>query len=309
LTATCGECHPEVAREVAQSVHGQALAKGRREPPSCLDCHAEHQIQALKTQSSLRISEEVCSRSHASERMNTKYNLPRDRVRAFFESYHGLAIQLGSTRAANCASCHGVQTILPSKDPRSSIHKDNLQQTCGRCHVGATANFVAGRVHFDDTAADDIVSRVNRWVRRLYVGLIPGVVGAMAVHNGLAWRKKVLASFRSPDRTRLRMDRSQRLQQLVLLTSFILLAVTGFVLAYPHSWFAILLGSDEGFRRWRHRLAGVVLLAVGVYHGFYVVATQEERRLLPDLTPVARPARRPRQLALLIKPGPAQAAF
>ena len=36
---------------------------------------------------------------------------------------------------ANCASCHGFHNIFPSSDVRSSVNADNLNQTCGRCHV------------------------------------------------------------------------------------------------------------------------------------------------------------------------------
>ena len=100
-----------------------------------------------------KISADVCSDCHASERLNTKYNLPPDRVKTFFESYHGLAAQYGSTLAANCASCHGVHNILPSTDPRSSIYKTNLVATCGKCHPGATENFAQSKVHVDAAAA------------------------------------------------------------------------------------------------------------------------------------------------------------
>src|SRR5262249_7110994 len=116
LAKTCGECHPEAADAVQASVHGQATAKGSREAPVCTDCHSEHKIEGLKG-SVARVSEQMCSKCHASERINTKYSLPSDRVQTFFESYHGLAVQYGSTRAANCASCHGVHRVLPSSDP------------------------------------------------------------------------------------------------------------------------------------------------------------------------------------------------
>jgi mono/diheme cytochrome c family protein len=107
LAQTCGGCHEQAAQDIAESVHGKALAAGKRDAPTCTDCHSEHKIVGLKGISSLKIAAEVCSNCHASERMNTKYNLPPDRVKTFFESYHGLAAQYGSTLAANCGSCHG----------------------------------------------------------------------------------------------------------------------------------------------------------------------------------------------------------
>src|SRR5208283_3039815 len=111
--------------------------------------HDEHKIRSLKGRSAMTISEDVCSRCHASERLNTKYNLPTDRVKTFFESYHGLAAQKGSTVAANCGSCHGYHKILRSTDPESTINPAHLVQTCGQCHRGASENFAQARVHVD----------------------------------------------------------------------------------------------------------------------------------------------------------------
>ena len=86
LAETCGACHDQAAKDVGESVHGKAVAAGHRDAPTCTDCHSEHKIEALKRSASLKISVEVCSRCHASERMNTKYNLPPDRVKTFFDS-------------------------------------------------------------------------------------------------------------------------------------------------------------------------------------------------------------------------------
>ncbi len=266
LAKTCGQCHEQESRDVIESVHGQALAAGRRDAPTCTDCHSEHKIQALKNSSSLTISQDICSKCHASQRLNTKYNLPADRVKTFFASYHGLASQYGSTQAANCGSCHGAHKILPSTDPRSTIYKDNLATTCGQCHPGASANFAQGKIHVDIAAAeagDNVGERINWWVRKLYLGLIFIVIGLMAVHNALIFGRKAAARARQDGRTVLRMDFSQRAQHFVLALSFIVLALTGFALKFPDSWIARLLGSDESIRRWGHRIAGVVLLLGG----------------------------------------------
>jgi len=294
LAETCGGCHAEEARDVEQSVHGKAIAAGHRDAPTCTDCHSEHRIQALTADSTLQISVEVCSRCHASERLNTKYNLPPDRVKTFFESYHGLAAQYGSTLADNCASCHGVHRILPSTDPRSTIYPANLVQTCGKCHPGASQNFAQSKVHVDAASAssasggDGIGGRINWWVRRIYLGLIVGVIGGMLVHNGLLFYKKVEAHLRATGRPVLRMSLSQRWQHALLASSFIVLALTGFALKFPESWLAHALGSSEPFRRWTHRIAGIVLLLAGAYHVVYVLSSKEGRRLLKDFLPVKK---------------------
>jgi formate dehydrogenase gamma subunit len=288
---TCGQCHPKEARDWAASVHGKAVAAGAHDAPTCTGCHDEHKIRSLKNVSAATISADVCSRCHASERLNTKYNLPSDRVSTFFESYHGLAAQYGSTVAANCASCHGFHKILPSSDTNSTINAANLVETCGKCHPGDTQNFAFGKIHVaaDGTSGgSDAGSLVNRWVRRIYLVLIFATIGAMALHNGILFLKKTAARLRATARPVLRMSTAQRWQHFLLAASFIVLAVTGFALKFPDSWLAKCLGSNEPFRRWTHRIAGILLLAVGAYHVIYILATRDGRRLVRDLFPVKK---------------------
>jgi formate dehydrogenase gamma subunit len=294
LAETCGRCHEQAAKDVEASVHGKAVAAGHRDAPTCTDCHSEHKIVGLKSSSPLKISADLCSNCHASERLNTKYNLPADRVKTFFDSYHGLAAQYGSTLAANCASCHGVHKILPSSDPNSMIYVTNLVVTCGKCHPGATENFAQSKVHVDLASATSGVGlgeKVNWWVRKVYLVLIVGTIGFMLAHNLLVFGKKMTARFRKADLSILRMDFSQRMQHMTLAASFIFLAITGFALKFPDSWIAKLLGSNEMFRRWSHRVAGVVLLVVGAYHIYYLIAHREGRRLFRDMLPTIKDAK------------------
>ena len=239
----------------------------------------------------MKISAEVCSRCHASERLNTKYNLPADRVRTFFESYHGLASQYGSTLAANCSSCHGYHKVLRSSDPNSTINKAHLVETCGKCHPGANEKFALGKIHVDNAAArsaPDIGSTINWWVRKIYLLLIFGTIGGMFAHNALLFYKKVKVHLRASDRPVFRMNLSQRLQHALLAVSFIVLAITGFALKFPDSWLARAMGSSEPFRRWSHRIAAIVLLAVGACHIVYLLATRDGRQLVKDLLPVKK---------------------
>jgi len=287
---TCGRCHTGEARDVAASVHGKAMATGERDAPTCTDCHAEHKIEALKNGSALEISG-VCSRCHASVYLDDKYNLPADRVKTYLESYHGLAAQYGSTVVANCASCHGYHKILPSSDLDSMINTNHLVATCGQCHPGANRMFVSGKIHEDIAVTGtgrDLGGQINHWVRRIYLALIFGVVGAMFVHNALLFHKKVATHLRASGRPVLRMSLSQRWQHAVLALSFITLAVTGFALKFPDSGLARMLGSSEPVRRWIHRIAGLVLLLAGLYHLIHVLTSKEGRRLLRDLFPAQK---------------------
>lgn len=290
LLKTCGECHATAAEDVGASVHGKSTAKGEVDAATCTDCHAEHQISKMGGKTASSVTAEACSKCHASEKINSRFGLPNDRVRTFRESFHGLAAQGGSTVAADCASCHGYHRILPSKDPRSSIHPSKLLDTCGKCHPGATEHFVEGRIHSVEAGGGGTGEVVNRWVKRIYVWLIVLTVAILGLHNALAWGRKVIAIRRSLGETVERMDLNQRLQHLVLMVSFLLLAVTGFALKFPNTWFAHLMGSED-IRRSIHRIAGLVLLGGGIYHLWYVAFTRNGRKLLRDLWPRWRDVR------------------
>jgi formate dehydrogenase gamma subunit len=133
-----------------------------------------------------------------------------------------------------------------------------------------------------------MAERASFWVRKVYLILIVGTIGLMLLHNGLLFGKKVLARYRAADFPVLRMSLSQRLQHMLLAVSFITLAITGFALKFPDSWISRIMGSSEEFRRYSHRVAGVVLLVAGAYHIYYVFRKREGRQLVADLMPRAK---------------------
>jgi cytochrome b subunit of formate dehydrogenase len=219
-------------------------------------------------------------------RLSSEFGVPGNRVSSYMDSYHGLAVEGGSVVAANCSSCHGVHNILPSADPRSMVNHANLETTCGKCHKGVTQKFIMTRVHFEDGVhPKEIGSAAVRWVRIIYVTLIFLVITGMFLHNAIIWRGKMVARRKMQNPMMVRMTMNQRWQHLILLTSFIVLVITGFALKFPESWFAELLGMGEHLRSVVHRIAGVVLIGAGIYHIFYVAAWYEGRRLIRDLAP------------------------
>jgi len=290
VAATCGKCHADVANTFNVSIHGQALARGNAMSPTCTDCHGIHSIKPHTDPNSpvaeQNVSRDICARCHEGVRLSQEFGVPGNRVSSYFDSYHGLAAEGGSVVAANCSSCHGVHDILPSSDPRSTINRANLDATCGKCHKGVTQKFTRTPVHLQDgMRAGDIDSVAVRWVRGIYIALILLVIGSMFLHNAVIWRYKAVARRRMQNPYMTRMTVNQRWQHLVLLTSFIILVITGFALKFPNSWFAHTLGMGEHLRGIIHRIAGVVLIAAGVYHIFYLAAAREGQRLLRDIAP------------------------
>ena len=118
----------------------------------------------------------------SSDLLTAKYNIPSRRLVTYLDSYHGVANKFGETVVANCASCHGVHDIRPSSDPKSSIHKQNLPTTCGKCHPGAGKHFAEGRVHVEATKE----SLYGKWlVRRFYTIFISILVLLFVSYVGL----------------------------------------------------------------------------------------------------------------------------
>ena len=294
VPATCAKCHGKVEQEFTQSIHGQAIARGNGLAPVCTDCHGIHSIKAHvdpnSSVSAANLARVTCARCHEGVRLSQEFGLEGRRATTYLASYHGLASRLGSQVVANCASCHGVHNILPSSDPRSTINSANLVNTCGQCHPGVTEKFALSRVHVDAPLSADVGSIAVHWIRKFYLSMIFAVIGVMLLHNFLIWRHKALLCRKQAHHVVMRMTRQQRAQHIILLTSFITLVITGFALKYPDTWFSALLGMSEKIRGITHRVAGVILIGVGVYHVVYVAVTRDGRRLVTDFLPTSKDA-------------------
>jgi cytochrome b subunit of formate dehydrogenase len=301
IPATCGTCHSEITYEYSHSVHGLAVEKGNLDSPVCTSCHGEHKIlDHLDPASPVafkNVSAEVCSPCHSSVRLSEKYGITADRFRTFQDSYHGLALTGGSVSVANCASCHGVHNILPSSNPASTISSENLVQTCGSCHPGANENFTKGKVHVT-MAKDD--EPILYWIATIYILMIISIIGGMFFHNIIDfYRKSKIKKMKQRGLIKhephghslyLRMTVNERIQHITLAVSFMLLVITGFMLRYPNSWWVTHIRelSENAFemRSLLHRIAAVVMIAVSLYHVYYVAFTQRGKQLIKDLFPV-----------------------
>lgn len=88
----------------------------------------------------------------------------------------------------------------------------------------------------------------------------------------------------------LRMSRSERIQHFFLLTSFIILVITGFWLKFPEAWWVrwiVYIIGENAFeaRGIIHRVASVVLILVSVYHLLYIFFNKRGRQLVIDFLP------------------------
>lgn len=182
VSRTCGGCHQSILAEYQESVHGVARRTGVADAPTCTGCHGTHSILSSENPASTVYAGNVpaaCSKCHAEEAITRKYGLATRRLETYEDSFHGIANRFGEAVVANCASCHGIHKILPSSDPASSIAPANLAATCGKCHVGAGANFAKGKVHVEPTKES---SKGMFYVRRFYTWLIGVLVVLFVLH-------------------------------------------------------------------------------------------------------------------------------
>ncbi len=301
IPQTCSKCHAEVAKEFSESIHGKALVQGIVDAPVCTNCHGEHNILAptdpLSPVAAKNVSSQVCSPCHSSVKLTQKYGIASDRFSTFADSYHGLAIEGGSIKVANCTSCHSAHDIKPSTDSTSATSKGKLVETCGKCHRGANERFAIGSVHVNVANRED--DPLLYWVATLYIILIVSTIGGMLFHNVLDFirksRRKLLIrrgeihEEHMGHHLYLRMSLSERLQHGSLLISFITLVITGFMLRYPNAWWVTSIGdfSDEAFdlRGIVHRVAAVVMILAALYHIYYVLFVPRGKQLIRDLLP------------------------
>jgi hypothetical protein len=177
VPATCGSCHAGVREHYEKGIHAAALAKGDSRAPVCVDCHTTHDIKRADTDKwRLSVTAE-CGSCHAGV------------VDSFRGTFHGKVTELGFTRVAACADCHGAHDILPASNAASMVAPARLVETCGKCHQGANERFVQYDPH--PNPRDYKRSAVLWWANRFYWILIPGCFGFFGLHSLLWFRRSM----------------------------------------------------------------------------------------------------------------------
>jgi uncharacterized protein with PIN domain len=135
VPATCGKCHHGIQENFEQSVHHTMVGQTDRELPVCNDCHSAHTIRRADADGFRLDIMQKCGRCHG------------EIAKTYFETYHGKVSQLGYTKTAKCFDCHGAHDIQKVSDARSHLSRQNVVQTCQKCHPGATRRFAGYLSH------------------------------------------------------------------------------------------------------------------------------------------------------------------
>ncbi|MCK5088081.1 MAG: cytochrome c3 family protein [Melioribacteraceae bacterium] len=289
---TCGECHQEITEKYKKSMHWIRAQQGVRFAPVCNDCHCEHGVSAINSaefpgDEIRRLQEETCIQCHQSPMVANRTGLEGGQANQYQDSYHGLAFMRGDTESAMCVDCHGVHEILPSKYPESMVSKENVTNTCRKCHEDATEIFSQSYSH--QTLSEE-ARYVEGIVQNFYFWLIITVIGGMVLHNLIIFVYEIRRRRRKEKNviTLPRFTKNEVVQHILLLTSFIILAITGFALKYPDSFWAeglLSLGLSETIRQNTHRVSAVIMIVLSFYHVGYLLFTRRGRDVLKEFIP------------------------
>ncbi|MBT8087427.1 MAG: hypothetical protein KJO46_05300, partial [Gammaproteobacteria bacterium] len=265
----CGECHLLVLNDWKdQSAHGLAWQAGE-EGPVCVDCHSSHAIGDPTTDAARHDSAASCGGCH------------EDHLGSFRDSFHGKATHLGMSGGAVCSDCHTPHKNLPADHPDSSVHPDKVMATCGNCHDGITASFATFAPHNDPTDPDDIFAVYVVWV--FMTGLLIGVFIFFGVHDLLWLQRSLVGAMRGEFEEERsagsgqwvrRFRRKNIRMHVVIITTFVLLALTGLPLKFEYAPWAQglvdLLGGIDS-TRFLHRLAAIGTFGYMIVHVLDVV--------------------------------------
>ena len=152
--AKCIQCHDKES-VYQKSVHGKAVAAGNMDSAACHDCHNLHAIDKLagaKDHKGREFHTKVCMKCHSDQKMMARNNVTNVAVKSYMESYHGKNYRLGNPdKVAGCADCHTAHSVLPKSDPASSVNPANMVKQCVVCHTHATPLFAQFYSHGEMT--------------------------------------------------------------------------------------------------------------------------------------------------------------
>jgi len=135
----CGECHEQQYEEFRRSIHWTQENNETR--LICFDCHSNHNIKTYKNPDSptnKNNEPKTCGKCHEHQ-----YN-------GYYQTFHGKYLNFGNRYVASCSDCHNTHNILPQSNPNSTIHAENLDDTCAKCHDNEQSRKIAeGYYHYN----------------------------------------------------------------------------------------------------------------------------------------------------------------
>ncbi len=272
VSQTCGRCHHGIMEMFANSIHAPGANNRDKELPVCSECHTAHSIQRTDLSDFRLHIMDQCGRCH------------KEITESYFETFHGKVSRLGYQRAAKCYDCHGSHDILPVDDPRSRLSRANIVNTCAKCHPGSHRRFAGYLTHATHHDPDKYPFLfITFWaMTTLLLGtlLLSGIHTLMWLPRSLQYRRQILALTGNGGGQPYvrRFGKFERNLHLMVIFSFLGLALTGMVLKFSYTgWAQYTAGALGGFEAtgWIHRFCAVVTFT---YFGLHVWDLRRKRR-------------------------------
>ena len=161
VVETCGTCHSKAKKAFVGSIHGRMKGQGVNAAPGCTDCHGAHGIKKHDLPSWQVDVVKECGDCHL------------DYIKTFRDTYHGQVTDLGYSRVATCAACHGSHGIEKKDHPDSKVNDRNRLATCQACHPKANANFVKFEPHANkhSLASGPALYYTTKFMQLLLIGV------------------------------------------------------------------------------------------------------------------------------------------
>ncbi len=206
IAKMCQQCHSEIFNQYQDSVHGGALfEEGDANVPTCTDCHGVHDVAGPSSEERFHLfSPLLCAECHADKELMTQYGVSTHVFETYVSDFHGTTVILfenttpdQETNKPVCVDCHGVHNMKEVDDPESKVIKDNLLDTCQKCHPDASNNFPTSWLnHYQPTPnRHPMVYYVNLF----YKILIPFTVGGMIIYVASDIRKRISTKMERRD--------------------------------------------------------------------------------------------------------------
>jgi predicted CXXCH cytochrome family protein len=126
------------------SVHGKRNAQGDTKVATCVSCHSNHLIYAVKDPRSPVSPMKIpgtCATCHSNKKYMAAYKIPTNQYDDYVQSVHGIALlKKSDTSAPACNSCHGNHGAAPPG-------VESVASVCGQCHQ-SNAELYDKSVHF-----------------------------------------------------------------------------------------------------------------------------------------------------------------
>ncbi len=143
----CSICHAEAVADHSASIHGQLIAQHDLDAPTCTKCHGTHATKSHLDPTSPTFATAIpslCGRCHGADGVATQRYAEGDRnvVDEYLHGTHGIGLSSsGLVVTATCTDCHTTHRELPASDSASSVHPNNIPETCASCHHGINEAF------------------------------------------------------------------------------------------------------------------------------------------------------------------------